>query len=30
MNFSLARSEGVIYLTLGTHTSQTVLERPLA
>ena len=29
MKLSLARSEGEIYLTLGTHTSQTVLERPL-
>jgi hypothetical protein len=30
MKFSLARSEAEIYFTLGTHTSQTVLERPLA
>jgi uncharacterized protein YaeQ len=29
MKFSLARSEGEIYLTLGLDTSQTVLERPL-
>jgi len=29
MKFSLARSEGEIYLTLGADTSQTVLERPL-
>jgi uncharacterized protein YaeQ len=29
MKFSLARSEGEIYLTLGTDTSQTVLARPL-
>lgn len=29
MKFSLARSEGEIYFTLGTDTSQTVLERPL-
>ena len=30
MQFSLARSESEIYLTLGGETSQTVLERPLA
>jgi uncharacterized protein YaeQ len=30
MKFSLARSEGEVYLTLGTDTMQTVLERPLA
>jgi uncharacterized protein YaeQ len=30
MQFSLARSEGEIYLTLGDLTSQTVLARPLA
>ena len=29
MKFSLARSEGEIYFTLGTSTSQTVLARPL-
>jgi len=29
MKFSLARSEGEIYLTLGANTSQTVLMRPL-
>jgi uncharacterized protein YaeQ len=29
MKFSLARSEGEIYLTLGLETSQTVLLRPL-
>lgn len=29
MKFSLARSEGEIYLTLGLETSQTVLQRPL-
>jgi len=29
MKFSLARSEGEIYLTLGLDTRQTVLERPL-
>jgi uncharacterized protein YaeQ len=29
MKFSLARSEGEIYLTLGADTSQTVLARPL-
>jgi uncharacterized protein YaeQ len=29
MKFSLARSEGEIYLTTGDDTSQTVLERPL-
>jgi uncharacterized protein YaeQ len=29
MKFSLARSEGEIYLTLGTSTSQTVLANPL-
>src|SRR3954468_4882752 len=29
MKFSLARSEGEIYLTLGNETSQTVLERPM-
>ncbi len=29
MKFSLARSEGEIYLTLGTDTSQTALTRPL-
>jgi uncharacterized protein YaeQ len=28
MRFSLARSEGEIYLTLGSETSQTVLARP--
>jgi uncharacterized protein YaeQ len=28
MQFSLARSEGEIYLTAGEHTSQTVLARP--
>jgi uncharacterized protein YaeQ len=27
MKFSLARSEGEIYLTVGEHTSQTVLAR---
>ncbi|HUQ12274.1 MAG TPA: YaeQ family protein [Steroidobacteraceae bacterium] len=30
MQFSLARSEGEIYVTLGDITSQTVLARPLA
>jgi uncharacterized protein YaeQ len=30
MQFSLARSEGEIYLTVGDVTSQTVLARPLA
>jgi uncharacterized protein YaeQ len=30
MQFSLARSEGEIYLTMGADTSQTVLLRPLA
>jgi uncharacterized protein YaeQ len=30
MKFSLARSEGEIYLGLGSDTFQTVLERPLA
>ena len=30
MKFSLARSEGEIYLSLGNDTLQTVLERPLA
>jgi uncharacterized protein YaeQ len=30
MQFSLARSEGEIYLSVGEHTSQTVLARPLA
>ena len=30
MKFSLARSEGEIYLTVGDQTSQTVLARPLA
>jgi uncharacterized protein YaeQ len=30
MQFSLARSEGEIYLTMGSDTSQTVLQRPLA
>jgi hypothetical protein len=29
MQFSLARSEGEIYLSVGEHTSQTVLARPL-
>ena len=29
MQFSLARSEGEIYLTVGELTSQTVLARPL-
>ena len=29
MQFSLARSEGEIYLTIGSDTSQTVLMRPL-
>jgi uncharacterized protein YaeQ len=29
MKFSLARSEGEIYLTLGVDTLQTVLHRPL-
>ena len=29
MKFSLARSEGEIYLTLDTETLQTVLTRPL-
>jgi hypothetical protein len=29
MKFSLARSEGEIYLTLGAETLQTVLARPL-
>ena len=29
MKFSLARSESEIYLTMGSDTSQTVLERPL-
>jgi uncharacterized protein YaeQ len=29
MQFSLARSEGEIYLTMGSDTSQTVLARPL-
>jgi hypothetical protein len=29
MKFSLARSEGEIYLTLDTETLQTVLARPL-
>jgi uncharacterized protein YaeQ len=29
MKFSLARSEGEIYLTLGADTLQTVLTRPL-
>ena len=29
MQFSLARSEGEIYLTIGSDTSQTVLGRPL-
>jgi uncharacterized protein YaeQ len=28
LQFSLARSEGEIYVTLGAHTSQTVLSRP--
>ena len=30
MKFSLARSEGEIYLGLDNETLQTVLERPLA
>jgi uncharacterized protein YaeQ len=30
MQFSLARSEGEIYLTIGGETSQTVLTRPLS
>jgi len=30
MKFSLARSEGEIYLSLGDDTMQTVLDRPLA
>jgi uncharacterized protein YaeQ len=30
MQFSLARSEGEIYLTMGGETSQTVLARPLS
>ena len=30
MKFSLARSEGEIYLTIGDDTSQTVIARPLA
>jgi uncharacterized protein YaeQ len=29
MKFSLARSEGEIYITLASETLQTVLERPL-